>query len=264
MRVLKKIQEFITALITISILVSCHAIEKAALSCPEISNPHYRSAYHELNLNKLNLKQKIKPSPKLTYVIHGRTTNPTKILGVSKADFQKKLEASVTRTFVPQQVNCDTIFLRSGSWMNVKVLRTGLLKIRYSSCLPETASKSYIAIREVRSVKYANGDTKYFGAGNDNIQPANNIPKINEPFGVFGFISSLMILLFRHSPANLYFLFTGFVLGGISYFKIRRHPDKFKGKALAVFSTVLVLVIAVIVIIAVLIALGINASNTNL
>ena len=253
-------------LMIIPLLFSCHAVERAAVSCPEFSKLNHKTRIiHMSNQNKFTLAgNKIKLKLNHASRITRSTSYPEQIIGISKNHFVKQLEASTADPIILQKISCDTIFMRSGNWMNVKITKIGLRKIMYSACDSLTSANSFISTKEVRSVKSASGKITYFGSDNTHIPPANNVPKVNEPLAIPGFLCTVMSFPFLVSPIWLFFLLTGFLLGEISYFRIKRHPDKFKGKAFAEFSIFIVMVLTGIVLLGLILIVSLNAAGANI
>lgn len=230
----KNLIAFISLLISLTSF-SCHSVKRAALSCPEFpKKPQKTIVTRKPNLKRNNLTINVLKLKRIQSQKTKLTTDPEIIYSLSKNQFKKQMVASIDNRFIPQQAHCDTIFLRSGSWMYVKIIKEGLLNIKFNNCDSSTSSPISVSKKGISKVKYSNGNTDYFGHGIQNVPLVGNISKKNEPIGIIGFISTLMSPFFLYYEMS--FIAVGFILGIISYFRIKRHPDKFKGKVLAKIS----------------------------
>jgi hypothetical protein len=168
----------------------------------------------------------------------------------AKNIFLKELEASTSSGIYSQRDTCDTIFLISGSHLNVRIAGKGLRKIRYRDCDNPTGTVTSIPKSEILSIRYASEDQK-------DTSGKNKVKRKLDPVGIAGFILSIAGLPFLGSLsfALITLILTGCLLGWISSNRIKRHPDKLKGKGLAEISIVLGYALLIFLILFVLIVL---------
>jgi hypothetical protein len=137
---------------------------------------------------------------------------------------------------------CDTIFLISGGWKCVKIVKETQSTIMFRKYDDQTARILTISKSELSAVKYGNNDT--IPAKTNNL-----IIKRTEPLATIGFISLITSMIFVRSlyvfnPLLwLLLLLMGPILGAASLSNIKKHPEKYKGKGLARFSIVMALLV---------------------
>jgi hypothetical protein len=156
---------------------------------------------------------------------------------------------------VTQPTGCDTIVLKSGSLLTGKVEEIGQIEIKYRKCNNLTGPVISILKSDVSMIIYSNGSHDFITTTNalDSNQNSittsnNNAPIKNEGLGIAGFVSGLVGLFFAGIPLGL----IGVIFGGISLSKIKKQPNKFKGKGFAIAS----IVIGIIAIIGAIIVLA--------
>lgn len=189
-----------------------------------------------------------------------------RVSGLNKVDYARGLLASTDNLFCPtpniytlhpvfkmndyeksdipfdvQQNKCDTIFLKSGSLLLGKVEEIGQSEIKYRKCNNLTGPIISISKSEVTSIHYSNGTRDYFGPS-DSYIPNRPIPTYNnnpvlktEGLGLAGFISGLVGLFIAGIPLGT----IGVVFGAISLTKIKKQPQRFKGKGFAIASIII-------------------------
>jgi hypothetical protein len=140
-----------------------------------------------------------------------------------------------------QQNRCDTIILKSGALLIGKVEEIGQSEIKYRKCNNLTGPLISISKSEVSSIHYSNGTRDFFDPSDAYI-PNRPIPTYNynpvlkiEGLGLAGFISSLVGLFIAGIPLGA----VAIVFGGISLSKIKKQPQKFKGKGFAIASIII-------------------------
>jgi hypothetical protein len=144
---------------------------------------------------------------------------------------------------------CDTIVLRNGDIIEAKVLEIGQQEIRYRKCGDNEGPVFVAAINEVFMVKHPNGTRDYF-TSERNTAPSRSgaIPAKTDGMAVAGFIGSLVGLFILGIPLGIMAVVFGFVSIG----KIKRHPERYKGRGFAIAS----IIIGAIDVIGMLIILG--------
>ena len=154
-----------------------------------------------------------------------------------------------------QPNECDTIILKTGSLLTGKVEEIGQSEIKYRKCNNLTGPLISISKSEVSSIQYSNGTRDFFGPS-DSYIPNRTIPAYNnnavlktEGLGLAGFISSLVGLFIAGIPLGA----IAVVFGGISLSKIKKNPQKYKGKGFAIAS----LIIGIIDVVAMIILLAV-------
>jgi len=137
---------------------------------------------------------------------------------------------------------CDTIILKSGASLLGKVEEIGQSEIKYRKCNNLTGPIISISKSEVTSIHYSNGTRDFFDPSEAFIPnrtvPTNNninVPLKTEGLGIAGFISGLVGLFIAGIPLGA----IGVVFGGISLSKIKKQPQRFKGKGFAIASIII-------------------------
>ncbi len=149
--------------------------------------------------------------------------------------------------FINHSSGCDTIVLKSGSVLIVKVEETGQYEIKYSECNNYNGLVISISRVDVSEIKYANGTHEILTSVDpsdfvfDNATIKDNKATINKarfgiPWFVYGLaglfvLSGLLVfglpgLLFAVIALGLMEL----VFKGINLIKKERNPDRLKGK----------------------------------
>jgi hypothetical protein len=249
-------------IIFVSILFQyCSTVKRSAVSCPQFSGYKLNETRKKIRRNNKieavnneyfrNHRKQVKTVTSNIHlydsVIHFSSANLSNnsdrlesAVIPYETNYLKSLTASANNSIVLQPDLCDTIFLKKGSYMNVKIDRIGLWKIRYHNCNIPTGPKSSISVFKVLSFSYNNEKQKNssFSKNNPQIDKTKRKP---EPLGLAGFAFSISGLFFLGSLslALIFLIATGSVLGWISYIRIKRHPDKYKGRAFAQVSIVL-------------------------
>jgi hypothetical protein len=213
----------------------CSTVKKASVSCPEFSGTKINTTNNKIRRNNklaINLRHSIPHSRPISLKSknHSARVIETQTLP-DRTEYLEKLEVSANNVIYSQTNICDTIFLRSGSFINGRITRKGLSKIRYRDC--NNLSGPIISVRksDVLSVRYGNDQRNY---------PAIN-KKRSDPVGILGFAFSVTGLLFLGSLSFPFIslILTGCVLGWISSNRIKNQPEKLKGRGLAEISIVL-------------------------
>ncbi|MGC1391168.1 MAG: hypothetical protein WA816_09030 [Bacteroidales bacterium] len=191
-----------------------------------------------------------------------------------KIEYIKGLTASIDNSFIPllrnnstgyllkkrdvteqsevltgtQLSGCDTIYLKSGSLMIVKVTEIRQNEIRYKNCNTLNGPIASIPKSDVSAIKSANSTLNYNISGDMIAVNDSNITRVNEGFGLVGFVLGMIDLvvglsMIATTPVSLAWLviilgYSGlglivFILGCTSYAMIKRHPEKYKGKGFA-------------------------------
>ncbi|NTW34093.1 MAG: DUF4190 domain-containing protein [Bacteroidetes bacterium] len=135
--------------------------------------------------------------------------------------------------------SCDTIVLNTRVEILAKVLEITPDEIKYKRCNNLNGPTIIIKKSDVFIIKYPNGTIEYFPENNhktaNSVALANNTVRDAEILGVLGCILGVLGLLVFGVPLG----FIALVLGGASSDKIKKHPEKFKGKAYGIISMIL-------------------------
>jgi hypothetical protein len=239
----------ISCLIFVSLsFQQCRTVEKTAVSCPEFASHKFNKAKYRTRVSKIASP----PKPNLTTRLVNSGTKMSGQVNYKNVKIRKEISKESFSAFLPDKRNflnrltvsnnnsialyladCDTIFLKSGSWINAKIERKSLNRIKYRDC-SMTGPVLSIPKSEIKSISYGNNSKRHA------ITP-NGTKRIQDWVGVTGFIFSIAGLLFLGS---LSFPFIGLILGGgvmgwISAGRIKDRPDKLKGRGLAEISIVL-------------------------
>jgi hypothetical protein len=144
---------------------------------------------------------------------------------------------------------CDTIVLRNGDLMQARVVEIGQHEIRYRKCEDAQGPVFVVNITDVFMIKYPNGTRDYFTSERS---PAPSMggtaPKKTDGMAVAGFVGSLVGLFIAGIPLGIMAIVFGFVSLG----KIKRHPERYKGRGFGIAS----IIIGAVDVIGMLIILG--------
>jgi hypothetical protein len=199
------------------------------------------------DLNKIGYSKVLTASNDNAIIPLGRN-NPTS-LSLKKEDMTKHPKDLI----IPKPSGCDTIVLKSGSLLIGKVEEIGQNEIKYRKCNNLTGPIISILKSDVSVIIYTNGSRDFFSSNNVAISSQNNaITSDNnatikiEELGLAGFVSSFVGLFILGTPLGL----IGVIFGVISLLKIKKHPDKFKGRGFAITSLIvgLIDIVAIILI----------------
>jgi hypothetical protein len=262
------------------------------VSCPEISTKKsdYRAHRkvrnsHALIANRTSFKnQNIHRSKKIQNEEIKNSNLPIiasdRSIQINKIEFTNGLIASIDNTFHPltqnapmliqsneenkyinkskrsnlQDVKCDTIVLKSGAIIIGKVEEIGQSELKYKRCNNLTGPVISILKSDASKIIYSNGTIDLFDPTEayipNQIKFSNNnfIPIKTEGLGLAGFLSGLVGLFIASIPLGI----IAVVFGGISLSKIKKNPQRFKGKGFAIASIIL----GIIDVVAMLILLG--------
>ena len=215
---------------------------------------------------KLHSRESVFDMNKIEY-LKGLTTsrdNAISHLGRNSTTSQlmKKIDVNIQskNIFITHSSGYDTILLKSGSILIVKVEETGQFEIKYRECNNLNGPIIIISKSDVSEIRYTNGANEILTAANPYDYVLNNAtinddnPSIRK--------ARIRIAGFVYTLAGL-FVFSGFlVLGlpgvvfaavalgligvvrrGISRTEIKRNPDKFKGKRSEIGSLIIDIVV---------------------
>ena len=215
---------------------------------------------YENSLSKIEYLKGLTASNDNTIIQPGRN-NSTDLL-LKKADMTVRQE----KLNFPQPSGCDTIVLKSGSMMIVKVAEIVQNEIRYRYCNNLNGPITSISKSVVSVIKYPNGTRDFFISDNASSFYDNYERRETESFGITGFVASMIggVLMLTLIGAGYAVIMApiGIVFGAISLGRIKKHPEKYKGKKLAKASIILGL-IEIIVFIGLVIWL-VSSSNQSM
>jgi len=280
---------FVSILISSLVLSSCSTSKKSAIACPDISlNKGYKfSSNHKKN--NLLAYDRTKPvkhpssssgknqSKDKGLAKNSVLTDLSKELTIesiqyqNKAEFSEVLLASTDNKLIPpsfkttitpikmtertyQQDRCDTIMLKSGSNLIGKVEEIGQTEIKYRKCNNLSGPIISIAKSNVSAIIFSNGSHEIFTEDNPAIKSNNSTNTVNiderlvEGFGIAGLAAGVVGLFIAGIPLGA----VAIVFGAISLSRIKKNPNKYKGKGLAIASLIigLVDVVAMIILLA--------------
>jgi hypothetical protein len=208
-------------------------------------------------------KEYLKDLSKIEYLKGLTASSDNAIILSRRNDFatdsiKKRDTTEQSKDFIStQQSGCDTIFLKSGPMMIVKVTEIRLNEIMYKNCNTLNGPIASIPKSEVLVIKSANGKHNYSISADAAVFISSKTTRINEGLGIAGFILGMInpvvaFSMIAITPVSLAWLaiilgFSAlglivFILGCISLRKIKRHPDKYKGKGFAAVSIILGLI----------------------
>ncbi|SOD89333.1 protein of unknown function [Spirosoma fluviale] len=156
----------------------------------------------------------------------------------------------------PAPPQCDQIVLRNGDVIEAKVKEVGVNEIRYKKCDRQDGPDYTISKRDVLSIKYSNGEVERFTAGSNSsstnsggnrtsydspTSPQNDGPR-TDPFAIVA-ISAGGLAIFT-GLGSLLLGAAAVVFGALSLSRIRKEPNRFKGKGLAMAGMIIGIVAA--------------------
>ena len=228
---------------------------------------------HSLFTRKMSFKNQSLPGPKKikndTRVHNLAVIGGNRSIQIGKIEFTNSLIASIdnsiypvmhnTNTLIPSKVNykyriepntaiiqdvkCDTIILRSGAVIIGKVEEIGQSELKYKRCDNLNGPVISVLKSDVSKIYYSNGTNEFFDPVDRFIPNQANYPSPNynlapaktEGLGLAGFISGVVGLFVASIPLGI----VAVVFGIISLSKIKRNPQRFKGKGFSIASIVL-------------------------
>lgn len=146
----------------------------------------------------------------------------------------------------PAAPGCDQIVLRNGDVVDAKVKEVGVNEIRYKKCDRQDGPDYTISKSDVLSIKYSNGEVERFTAAVGNAPRSNtgnnrqtyNAPANNQqdgpktdPFAIVAISAGGLAILTGYGAFLLGV--AALVFGALSLSRIKKQPDRFKGKGLA-------------------------------
>ena len=216
----------------------------------KISNPKINSD-NEINANTLTYlanqekfenKEIEQKEDNSDYLFASIGEDPIIVSKDNNLDLVKKHKIKNSKYIVSKDTleECDEIILKKGDIISAKVLEVGVNELKYKKCNNLLGPTYSILKSEVFMIRYTNGNKDFFNkksSVNSNNSVSNNASdRQTEPFsivsissGVFG----LFIGLVLSALAGTLFGISGIVFGAISLGKIKKNPDKYKGKGLA-------------------------------
>lgn len=221
----------------------------------------------------IHRNQSIKEAGHLASV-SGYTSTPDTSIHYSREEEPPLLASagstSKTQTsgFVPKSekrsvlAECDVIFLKNGTEINVKVLEINPAEIKYKKCDNIDGPTIIINKSEATKIRYANGMTElinsaaateesdYYSPGEKKSKPpvkstpqTNNYHKTLNPFAIASLISAILsvviiALAIVYTPFLLVLIPAPLVLGIIAMKEINANPQLYKGKGMAMFGII--------------------------
>ena len=184
------------------------------------------------------------------------TRQPTNTVSLSPAGSgQQPWRLHPARALPPA---CDQIVLRSGDVIEAKVKEVGVNEIRYKKCDRPDGPDYTISKRDVLSIKYPNGEVERFNSATANpsygtssgsnrpsyqspASPPSDGPR-TDPFAIVA-IAAGGLAIFT-GLGSLLLGAAAVVFGALSLSRIRKEPNRFKGKGLAMAGMIIGIVAA--------------------
>jgi hypothetical protein len=138
-------------------------------------------------------------------------------------------------SLIDQENECDLITLLNGEEINAKVIEIGVDVIRYVKC--EYIDGPVIVVRksEVLMIKYSNGTKDLITTTSADSKYIEKGAQKNDPLGIIGTISGIVGLFI----AGIILGSIAVVFGFTSLKKIRKQPEKYRGRGFAIASIIL-------------------------
>jgi hypothetical protein len=136
---------------------------------------------------------------------------------------------------IDQENECDLITLLNGEEINAKVIEIGIDIIKYVKC--ENLEGPVIVVRksEVLMIKYSNGTKDLITTTSADSKYIEKDAQKNDPLGIIGTVSGIVGLF----VAGIILGSVAVVFGFTSLKKIRKQPEKYKGRGFAIASIIL-------------------------
>jgi hypothetical protein len=254
------------------LLFSCGSSKHSAVPCPDFSqsrNMKSRHAQLESTFPEQRDRYLAKSGrtyhPRFSYLAKdSRVTNRTKGLYSVSLSEMGGIPANVSGSYSPHppvriwlaslampperirkpvsvpgekvQQSCDTIVLRNGDILQGKVVEIGEREIRYKNCDNIQGSSLVVSLSEVFMIKYPNGTRDYFTTERSQASPGGStLPKKTHGLALSGFIGSLVGLFVLGIPLGI----MAVIFGSISLGSIDKHPERYKGRGLAIASIII-------------------------
>jgi len=160
----------------------------------------------------------------------------------SRPSFRARLKATLLTKMAPPQ--CDQIVLRNGDVVEAKIKEVGVNEIKYKKCDRPDGPDYTISKRDVLSIKYTNGDVERFSSSTTNSSSGSNRSSYDsptnaqndgprtDPFAIVAIATGGLAILTGYGAFLLGA--AAIVFGALSLTRIRREPNRFKGKGLAI------------------------------
>jgi hypothetical protein len=222
------------------------AAQRLAITAPAIKPISDSLASASLNngasLSTTPAWQKAIPVPEVT-------TEAALVTEVRRPTVWRQFRHLLPRKPAPPQ--CDQIVLRNGDVVEAKVKEVGVNEIRYKKCDRPDGPDYTISKRDVLSIKYSNGEVERFSSGTNSSSSntARNSPASSQndgprtdPFAIVA-ISAGGLAIFT-GLGSLLLGAAAVVFGALSLSRIRKEPNRFKGRGLAMAGMIIGIVAA--------------------
>lgn len=183
-----------------------------------------------------------------------------------------RAERSVETRVVPQRIGsgkwrratarqapCDQIVLRNGDVIEAKVKEVGVSEVKYKKCDRPDGPDYTINKRDILSIKYSNGEVERFSAtaspssapsssnSRTTYNPGADGPR-TDPFAIVSLATGGAAFLL--GGFGLLLVASAIVFGAISLTRIKRQPERFKGRGLALAGMIVGVVMGGLIILA--------------
>ena len=159
------------------------------------------------------------------------------ISGYHKTKYRKERKRN-TSAVIMQVAGCDTVILRKGNSIVVRVLEVGRDQIKYKKCNNPDGPLYSMGISEIYMIKYNNGTRDFFDQSSSDSYGEKAPPVRSEGMSIASFVCGIGGLIIFGIPLGILAL----VFGGIGLNKIRQFPDRFSGKGFAIAGIILGLI----------------------
>jgi hypothetical protein len=206
---------------------------------PEISNSQNMTGNMLTDVVDPDIQDKLAYMNSLT-----ASVTPYPIQGIIWSDFhQKSVEPKRRELIIPYDsiFRCDTVVFKAGNEIMVKVIEIGLNEIKYRECENLQGPVISLLKSDVFVIKYPNGTRDFFNDAAPVISTGtvnktyNATPTKTEGLGTAGFIASILGLLIAGIPLGTFAIIAGIISQG----KIKKYPERFKGKGLATAAIII-------------------------
>jgi hypothetical protein len=141
--------------------------------------------------------------------------------------------------------SCSLILLKNGDIIQANITQISEAEIKYKRCGKPNDPEMIIRKKGVLSVKTSDGETIYRSPKNDDIPDEDRKPN---GLGIAGFILSLLPLYGIGS-------ILGLIFSAIALRKIKKNPEKYKGRGLAMAGFIISIVVISLIIVATVVSI---------
>lgn len=265
-------RSILLGLVTASILTACHRAPSAFFQpTPRVSYKQAparqtptteavtASVNQELPTTAANWKTAVNETEAFTTEVASADAVASAVERPAKVGnpFQPGSSAKSRKT-TTRQAPCDQIVLRNGDVIEAKVKEVGVSEVKYKKCDRLDGPDYTISKRDILSIKYSNGEVERFGAtaapssapsssnSRTTYNPSSDGPR-TDPFAIVSLATGAVSFLL--GGGGLLLVAAAIVFGALSLTRIKRQPERFKGRGLALAGLIVGVVMGALIIV---------------